>query len=148
MRYNRDRKREQRVPNKGERKMNSIKITRESAESRTCGANFKPVYETIEVKVGDGATMLYYSDRHACTIIEIADNGSYIKVQKDKATRIDNNGMSECQDYEFERDPKGAVYTFKRTRKDKSVYTGNGKYCDWDVKLSFGARIEYYDYSF
>ena len=128
--------------------MNSIKITRESAESRTCGAHFKPVYETIEVKVGDGATMVYYSDRHACTIIEIADNGSYIKVQKDKATRIDNNGMSDCQDYEFERDPKGAVYTFKRTRKDKSVYTGNGKYYDWDVKLSFGARIEYYDYSF
>ena len=148
MRYNRDRKREQRVPNKGERKMNSIKITRESAESRTCGANFKPVYETIEVKVGDGATMSYYSDCHACTIIEIADNGSYIKVQKDKATRIDNNGMSDCQDYEFERDPKGTVYTFKRTRKDKSTYTGNGKYYDWDVKLSFGGRSEYYDYSF
>jgi hypothetical protein len=141
-------KREQRVPNKGERKMNSIKITRESAESRTCGAHFKPVYETIEVKVGDGATMRFYSDRHACTIIEIADNGSYIKVQKDKATRTDNNGMSDCQDYEFERDPKGKVYTFKRTRKDKSVYTGNGKYDDWDVKLSFGSRVEYYDYSF
>ena len=127
---------------------NSIMITKESKISRTYKADFKIVYETIEVKVGDGATMAYYSDRKACTIVEIANNGSYIKVQRDKAIRIDNRGMSDCQDYDFERDVNGDIYTFKRTRKDKNVYTDNGKYTDYGVKLWFGFRSEYYDYSF
>lgn len=101
-----------------------------------------------KIKVGDGCTILWYSDRTPATIIEISDDERTIKVQEDKATRIDNNGMSDCQDYEYERDVNGSIYTFKRTRKDKNTYTSNGKYSDWGTKLGFGWREKYFDYSF
>lgn len=99
-----------------------------------------------QIKVGDGATIVYYSDREPATIIEIGKN--YIKVQEDKATRIDDCGISDVQDYKIERDPNGKIHTFKRTRKNRNVFTNNGKYYDWGTKLSFGGRIKYYDFSF
>ena len=99
-------------------------------------------------KVGDGATIVMYSDRHACTIIDIAKNGSTITVQQDKATRIDHNGMSDCQEYEYERDLNGEITIFKRTRKYKDCYTDNGRVNDYGCLLGLGYRREYYDFSF
>ena len=135
---------------KEKRKMKSLVIERETSRSRTAEIGFKEEYECQEIKVGDGVTMAYYSDRHAATIIDIADNGAWIKVQQDKAIRIDNNGMSDDQEYRFERDPNGSIYTFKRTRKYKNMYTDNGvsKWGDYGIKLWFGGRYEYYDYLF
>jgi len=90
-----------------------------------------------EPKVGDGATICGWTDRHAATIIKVTR--CTVTVQQDKATRIDNNGMSECQIYQYEADPKGSVHTFRKTK--------NG----WKSKgygLLIGHRQEYYDYSF
>lgn len=100
------------------------------------------------VKVGDGCTICYYTDREPATIIEISDDGKTIKVQEDKSTRTDHNGMSECQTYEYERDLNGSIHIFKQTRKNKNFYTDNGKYNDWGTWLGFGGRRKYYDYSF
>lgn len=103
-----------------------------------------------QIKVGEGATIKWYSDRTACTIIEVGKN--YIKVQQDKATRIDNNGMSDAQEYVYERDNKAPIYTFKKCRKSKydenDLYTDNGKRNDYGSKLIIGIRREYYDYTF
>ena len=102
-----------------------------------------------QIKVGDGATIVYYSDRKPATIIEIGKN--YIKVQEDKATRIDDYsilssyGIRDVQDYKIERDPNGKIHTFKRTRKNRNVFTNNGKYYDWGTKLIFGGKINYYN---
>jgi len=103
------------------------------------------VYKEVEYKVGDAATILYYSDRSPATIIEISEDGRTVKVQEDKATRIDTNGMSDCQDYEYERDPQGSVHTFKLNRRGD--FTDNGK-VDYGTKLGFGWREKYFDYSF
>ena len=101
-----------------------------------------------KIKVGDGCTIRYYSDRTPATIIEISEDEKIIKVQEDTAIRMDDNGMSDCQDYDYYRNEKGSIHTFKRTRKDKNVYTDNGKYDDWGTMLLFGFREKYYDYSF
>lgn len=98
-----------------------------------------------KMKVGDGATVIYYSDRKAGTIIEISKDGKVVKVQEDKAIRIDNNGMSDCQVYEYERDPQGYIHTFKKNRRGQ--FTNNGK-VDYGAILGIGFREEYYDYSF
>ena len=100
------------------------------------------------VKVGDGCTICYYTDRTPATIVEISEDEKTIKVQEDKAIRTDNNGMSDCQSYEYERDLNGSIHTFKRTRKSKNFYTDNGRYDDWGTWLCFGVRRKYYDYSF
>ena len=63
-------------------------------------------------KVGDGATILCWSDRRAATVIEVT--GLIVKVQHDTATRTDKNGMSDMQDYTFEYDPRGCIETFRR----------------------------------
>ena len=104
--------------------------------------------EKEEIKVGDGCTICYYSDREPATIIAISEDEKTITVQQDKATRTDSNGMSDCQSYVYERDLNGTIRTYKRTRTNKSFYSENGSYRDWDTFLLFGVRRKYYDYSF
>jgi hypothetical protein len=100
--------------------------------------------EELNVKVGDGATISWYSDKTPVTIIEIGKN--YIKVQEDDAIRIDNNGMSDNQEYRYERNVHNTIYIFKKTRK--GLYTDNGKSRDYGSRLLFGFKRKYYDYTF
>jgi hypothetical protein len=95
----------------------------------------------FNVKVGDGVTIYLYSDSHAATVIKRTKYS--ITIQQDRAIRIDNNGMSESQEYRYERNPKGEITTYRWSNKygcfcnsgDQSIKIGNGRY-------------EYYDYSF
>ncbi|HAM16020.1 MAG TPA: hypothetical protein DCP91_09235 [Eggerthellaceae bacterium] len=57
-----------------------------------------------ELEVGMGATEMMYSDRHAYTVQKIVSDKRII-VTRDKAVRIDNNGASDIQEYEFESTP-------------------------------------------
>lgn len=61
----------------------------------------------VEPKVGIGCTECMFSDRHAYTIIDVSLNGKKIVVQEDIATRIDKNGMSESQTYDYTPNPNG-----------------------------------------
>ena len=107
-------------------------------------------------KVGMGATLLGWTDRYPATITQVYANkvGEIVEIaiQEDLAKRVDNNGMSECQDYEFEADPNGTCYRFKKDRKgmwreirmgDKGrmVFTGGRG-------LRIGEREKYSDFSF
>jgi hypothetical protein len=69
-------------------------------------ANSKPV-ETP--KVGDGATILSWSDRTPATVVFVSENGKTIHIQEDNAVRTDSNGMSECQSYSFTANPSAPV---------------------------------------
>ena len=91
-------------------------------------------------QVGMGCTILRWSDRNAGTIVEVSASGKTIKVQQDKATRIDKNGMSEQQDYIFEPNPWAYVDTYRMTKRG-----WRNKGCSG---LSVGHRSEYYDFSF
>ena len=90
-------------------------------------------------KVGDGATVLEWTDRTAGTIIYVSPSGKTCRVREDKATRTDANGMSECQTYAYEPNPEGREWTF---RLGKRGWTSKG------IGLLVGERRQYYDYSF
>lgn len=57
-----------------------------------------------ELHVGMGATEMMYSDREPYTVQKIV-SPSRVIVTKDKWTRVDSNGRSECQEYAYESVP-------------------------------------------
>lgn len=104
-----------------------------------------------EPVVGMGATILYWSDRKAATVT--AWDGKVIEVQYDDAKRVDSNGMSEAQEYEFTPNHGGAVLAFRRTKD------GSWKQVQWNPEtkrwnqngsagLIVGKRDHYHDFSF
>lgn len=92
--------------------------------------------------VGTGATISYHSDRVAATLIQVTHRGKRIVLQRDKATRIDHNGMSELQEYNYERDENGTTF-IATLRKDGTYRLVGGT-----ERVSLGNRREYYDFSF
>lgn len=96
-------------------------------------------------EVGMGATEMCWSDRHAYEIIEVMDD-RHIKVRKLDTKRIDKNGMSECQDYEYISNENNVVHTLFLTKKgDWRIKDGRRLGCNIFV---IGYAEEYYDYSF
>lgn len=102
-----------------------------------------------------GATLLSWSDRAAATVIEVFTKGSfdYVTVQRDIAKRVDNNGMSDCQTYEYTRDPEGSTSTFRIGKSGKFEQVALNEETGRYKKLNYGGlmigdRREYYDFSF
>ena len=104
--------------------------------------------QTPAPKVGDGATVLHWTDRVAGTIIEVADDGNSFVVQDDKVTRTDTNGLSEAQSYDYAPDPDGGKTTFRRVKRGKAAgqFRENGKNSGYGVLI--GHRNHYHDFSF
>ena len=109
-------------------------------------------YGKENIEVGDGATLLMWSDRIAYTIVEVerfvtgARKGEVKAViaQRDTTTRTDNNGMSESQSYSYAPNPnaKKERYTVRRDgrfRKENS---------EGSSVLAIGGRDAYWDPSF
>ncbi len=109
-----------------------------------------------EVVIGMGVTICGWTDRYPATIVEVFTKGksTYIKVQEDFAKRIDKNGMSESQDYEYSANLEGSISTFKREVDGRwsqtyvNPTTGRYKKYDGGKGLRIGEREKYYDYSF
>lgn len=102
-----------------------------------------------------GATLLCWTDRRPATIIEVFAVGgaTLIIVQEDVATRIDKNGLSECQEYEYSRDPRMTKYTFRREQTGSwQLVAFNEKSKRWNKVegsgLRIGERDKYHDFSF
>lgn len=102
--------------------------------------------ESVKPEIGDGATMLGWTDRIPGTLIAVLRGGREIVVQEDHATRTDSNGMSDAQSYEFEQNVDGATCRFTLRKNGKFVQAGQplrqGMVC------LVGQRSAYYDYSF
>ena len=93
----------------------------------------------MKPEIGMGATKVVGSDRYPCTIIDITSSGKTLTVQEDKATRLDNNGMSSLQEYLYEENPDGEIERFRMTKRGWR----NGS-----VGLIIGTREKYYDFDF
>ena len=91
-------------------------------------------------KVGDGATLLSWTDRYPATVIWVSPSGKTIHVQEDNAVRKDDNGMSEDQSYEFSPNPEAPIRTARLTTKGWKVTRG--------PSVLIGHRSKYHDYSF
>jgi hypothetical protein len=75
--------------------------------SRTTG---EPPY------AGMPATLLAWSDRYPATVVEVNNLKRYIVVQEDDARRIDRNGLSEQQVYEYTPNPNGHRRIFRKMK--------------------------------
>jgi hypothetical protein len=96
-------------------------------------------------EVGMGGSICGWSDRHAVSVIGVYHHGRRVVVQRDKAIRVDSNGMSDAQDYRYEADPQGAKseWSLRQNGQWKQVgSSGRGSV------LVLGRRDEHYDYSF
>ena len=104
--------------------------------------------------VGMGATLLSWTDRHPATIVSVEKVGKKIivGVRKDDAVRIDNNGMSECQQYEFTPRADGHVSYFRFDGDHKGWRGVSKKDKRWCLNggsgLRIGERDKYHDFSF
>ncbi len=107
-------------------------------------------------EVGDGATVTMWSDRHACTIVNVRLKGGEvfeIDIQRDKATRTDSYGMSDCQSYSYEADTTAPLETWRQDRSGKwrrTYLNENGRRVlapKGGDGLIIGRRDEHYDYS-
>lgn len=107
-----------------------------------------------EPHVGMGATLLSYTDRSPATVIKVYDVRGvvYIDVQTDTYRRIDSNGMSEMQEYDYTPNPAGYIQTFRKTTDGfwQGCYknSATGRYNKRDGGLRLGARERYHDFSF
>lgn len=96
----------------------------------------------VKPEIGMGATVHSFSDSHPATIIRISASLNQIVLQEDKSIRTDNNGLSDCQSYDYESDTNGILY-FATLRKDgKYRVTGSKRL------VSLGIRRKHHDYSF
>lgn len=105
-----------------------------------------------EPVVGMGVTILAWTDREPGTITHILKNG-IVCVREDDARRIDANGMSECQKYEFTANPHGRDYHFRQDRRGVWQEVAFSETTQrWGKTGGYGLRIgersKYHDFSF
>lgn len=91
--------------------------------------------------VGQGATLVYWTDREPCTVTAVSPSGKTVTLREDKATRLDEKGMSEGQSYSFEPDPSGRVVKARLNKRGRWKTPGG-------TSVLIGHREKYYDYSF
>lgn len=96
---------------------------------------------TIVPEVGMGATLLGWTDRHAATVVRVSASKKTFWLQQDRAIRTDKNGMSECQEYTFERQPNAQARKVVMTKKGWREAGGG-------YMVALGVREEYHDFSF
>ena len=123
---------------------------------------------TYTPRVGDGASYRLWSDRYACTVIEVRRNGRELVLQRDQATLLNGvrsgeqdalhfepggfcGHVSGVQRYAYERDPEGQIIRVsRRTRKDGSVewVTVGQSTSTPGGRAIIGVRREYRDFNF
>lgn len=89
-----------------------------------------------------GATINTWSDRKACTIIQVLHNARRLVLQEDTATRTDLHGMSESQYYQYQANHNGTIHIGTLRRDGRYRIRGTQRPITLDV------RNEYYDFSF
>jgi len=81
-----------------------------------------------EPVVGEGATVLLYSDRHAYEVVEVSPNKKTVKIQRYNPKRTDGLGMSDAQSYEY-KELTGEVRTLYykwgswKTKSETALFT-------------------------
>lgn len=97
-----------------------------------------------KVEVGMGATFWYWTDSYPATVISVSE--TEVRIQEDHAKRVDENGMSESQTYEYSPNADGRIFVFTK-RKDGNWHE-KGQPMGKGVKVHLGSRRAYHDFSF
>lgn len=100
-------------------------------------------------EVGKGATIMLWTDRHAYEVMKVSEDKTKATIQRYEAERTDDNGMSDSQQYKYEK--------LGRIKKEIAFQWGkwrhiqrdeNGKIVRNPINIMFGVKHEYHDYSF
>lgn len=94
----------------------------------------------MDFKVGDGATICMYSDRHACTVVGVF--GKSVYVQRDHAEIVSGSGFDGSAEYEYHFNPDAPVEVF--TLRKNGQYVRMGEPYRNGTSLGIG-RSEYRD---
>ena len=97
---------------------------------------------SLKPEVGMGVTELMYSDRHPYTVVKIS-TPKKIYIQEDDCKRIDNNGFSENQKYEYTPNPTAHIKILRLNKHGRWKEVGQS---DGSTFL-IGQREEYYDFT-
>lgn len=95
--------------------------------------------------VGDGATVLHWTDREAGTVIEVDTAKRIVVVQMDTATVVSGSGHDGSAVYAYTANPNGSKRTFKPVTRGhaKGQMRENGRKDGYSV--IFGRRDSYRD---
>lgn len=107
--------------------------------------------DTNKPSVERGATVLLWSDRHAYFVNAVTKDGKECVIERAKAVRSDENGMSDSQNYQYFREVYAEPIHLKfRYGKWRRYYTNayTGKMESQTMNITFNGMYEYYDYSF
>lgn len=100
------------------------------------------------MRIGDGVTAHVGSDRYPYTIIQVVHHGKVI-IQEDSFRRVDQNGLSEMQSYEFSPNPHGRIVTITlRSDRKGNVYWRQAKHKKNSTPFTITGRSAYLDPSF
>lgn len=72
-------------------------------------------------QIGDGATILCWTDRSPATVVFIDQVKNIVGVTDDGYLRIDSNGMSESQEYEYFSNTNGFVRYFRKNKQNQYI---------------------------
>ena len=97
-------------------------------------------------EIGMGVTEMMYSDRAPYEIIAIKDD-RHITVRAMGYKRIDNNGFSEIQEYEYDSNPNGYVCDLFKTKRGVWVRRVGVRGVDDSSGWFIGRAERYYDFS-
>lgn len=107
----------------------------------------------VKPEVGMGVTFLHWTDRNPGTIVEIDEKSGIIAVQADDYKRIDKNGFSENQDYEYTPNPMAPKSYFRMNKKTGrwegiSMNPETNRWNKNSQSIYVGEREKYHDFSF
>ena len=94
--------------------------------------------------VGMGVTECLWSDRHPYEIVEVQDE-RHITIRPLGYKRIDNNGMSECQEYEYYSLPDNGTIRLYRAKDGRWVRRVGKNGVDRSSGWYIGKAEAYYD---
>lgn len=101
----------------------------------------------LKPEIGMGVTQLLWSDRNPYEIIAVKDD-RHITIRELDWNRLDNRGMSECQDYEYISNPNNRTYNLYKNNKGKWVIRVGRNGVDNSYGWYIGRAERYYDFSF
>ena len=128
------------------------------------------------IQVGTPCTVYHWSDREAYEVVKVIDQ-RHVFIRELDVKRIDDNGMSDAQTYEYKSNEKNSIIELELTkygwkeviRYTKELYDkiiNKIGYVLWEksivdrvmegkevkrsfkINISFGKAEKYYDYSF
>ena len=131
--------------------------------TRVLNAWNKAQEQALVPRVGMGATIRNYSDRQACTIVEVSRSGKRIVVQHDEATLLNGFESGEpdaltftlggfcghvegVQRYSYAPNPAGSRETF--TLRKTGQWIAEGEKAKGGTQLIVGRRAHHHDYNF